>query len=223
MLFFYYKRLLRFLQLKSCSDPTLREYFSASSPSIYALIKNTPFLIVDLETTGLNSSDSEIASIGWVVLEHGLIKLSSAEHHLVRVKQGVGQSAVFHQIHDDDLLKAESIKDIMNRFLHVAAGKILVFHNAKLDMDFIDTYFLKSQGTRLYSVVVDTLQLEKHKLHRSHQVIEDGALRLFACRQRYGLPDYPAHDALVDAIATAELFTAQLQYRGANTRLSEIV
>ena len=223
MLSLYCKRLQRFFRLRHCRDQTFKQYLSANYPSAYAPVKNVSFLVVDLETTGLKPSDSEIASIGWVVLEGGVVKLDSAEHHLVRVKQGVGQSAVFHQIHDDDLLKAEPIKDIMNRFLSVAAGKVLVFHNAKLDMAFIDTYCLKSYGARSYSVVVDTLQLEKRKFHRSNKLIENGALRLFSCRQRYGLPDYPAHDALVDAIATAELFSAQLNYRGVNMRLSEIV
>jgi len=223
MLHMFYKHLQRFLKLKNCRDQALKQYFLSNYPSAYTLIENVSFLVVDLETTGLSPSDSEIASIGWVIQDGGVVRLNSAEHHLVKVKQGVGQSAVFHQIHDDDLLKAESIKTIMYRFLHVAAGKVLVFHNATLDMAFIDTYFLKSHGMKLYSVVVDTLQLEKRKFDNANQVIEDGALRLFASRKRYGLPDYPAHDALVDAIATAELFAAQLNYRGANTRLSEIL
>lgn len=35
-----------------------------------------------------------------------------------------------------------------------------------------------------------------------------GDLTLAGCRVRYGLPDYPAHNALVDALATAELLLA---------------
>ncbi|GAL25248.1 DNA polymerase III epsilon subunit [Vibrio variabilis] len=34
-------------------------------------------------------------------------------------------------------------------------------------------------------------------------------VRLSETRERYGLPEYNGHEALIDAIATAELFLAQ--------------
>ena len=45
-------------------------------------------------------------------------------------------------------------------------------------------------------------------------------LRLWGARERYGLPEYRAHDPLVDALACAELYLAQvseLRDRGART------
>ena len=36
--------------------------------------------------------------------------------------------------------------------------------------------------------------------------------RLDDCRERYGLPRYGAHNALTDAIATAELWLAQMSH-----------
>ncbi|MCP1328190.1 3'-5' exonuclease, partial [Halomonas sp. 707D4] len=38
------------------------------------------------------------------------------------------------------------------------------------------------------------------------------SIRLDASRQRYGLPSYQGHHALTDALATAELFQAQVAY-----------
>ena len=38
---------------------------------------------------------------------------------------------------------------------------------------------------------------------------EGGALRLWAARERRGLPVYRAHEALTDALACAELYLAQ--------------
>jgi DNA polymerase-3 subunit epsilon len=38
------------------------------------------------------------------------------------------------------------------------------------------------------------------------------SIRLADSRARYGLPYYPPHHALTDAIGTAELFLAQLQH-----------
>ncbi|WP_454228235.1 hypothetical protein [Propioniciclava flava] len=37
-----------------------------------------------------------------------------------------------------------------------------------------------------------------------------GQLRLWAARERFGLPAYQAHDALTDALACAELYLAQV-------------
>ena len=43
--------------------------------------------------------------------------------------------------------------------------------------------------------------------------IKSGDLRLQACRDRYNLPPYPAHNALIDALATAELLVAHASHR----------
>ena len=45
---------------------------------------------------------------------------------------------------------------------------------------------------------------------RREQPIRQGELTLAACRARYHLPDYRAHNALGDALATAELLLAHL-------------
>ena len=60
---------------------------------------------------------------------------------------------------------------------------------------------------------VDTMLLEQVQLRRREQPIRTGDLRLQACRDRYNLPAYPAHNALMDALATAELLLAQAGHR----------
>lgn len=50
-----------------------------------------------------------------------------------------------------------------------------------------------------------------------------GSLRLSDTRERYSLPLYQNHNALTDALATAELLQAQLSYHyRLDTPLSEI-
>jgi len=60
---------------------------------------------------------------------------------------------------------------------------------------------------------VDTLQQEQALLQRRETPIKPGDLRLQACRDRYNLPPYPAHNALIDALATAELLVAHASHR----------
>jgi DNA polymerase-3 subunit epsilon len=43
------------------------------------------------------------------------------------------------------------------------------------------------------------------------------SLNLSEARRAHGLPDYQAHDALIDAVSTAELFLVLRQVIGAKT------
>mgnify|MGYP000657496520 CR=1 FL=1 len=208
---------------RRCDQQVMQHFLAAALPRRSTGFLESSFLVVDLETTGLNAAEGEIASIGWVLIEKGAVQLSSAQHHLIQVKQGVGQSAVFHQIHDQQLESAQSIQAAMAAFLAAATGRLLVFHHAELDKAFLSQACRKLYGVPLIAPVVDTLQLEKKKLINTLGHIDSGALRLFSCRQRYGLPDYAAHDALVDAIATAELLLALVSHRGGKVSLAELI
>jgi DNA polymerase-3 subunit epsilon len=50
----------------------------------------------------------------------------------------------------------------------------------------------------------------KRRLDKRDVAYDPSELRLSMLRQRYHLPDHYAHNALNDAIATAELFLAQI-------------
>ena len=55
---------------------------------------------------------------------------------------------------------------------------------------------------------LDTLQIEADRRRRREQPAQPGELQLGRLRRAYGLPAYTAHNALTDALATAELFLA---------------
>ena len=189
-------------------QPVMRVFLSAPLPAGNSNFDQVEFLVADLETTSLHANSGEIASMGWVPIKNGVIQLAEAEHHFSKIDSGVGQSAIIHQIRDSELDGAASVTAIMDRFLEVAAGKVLVFHNAELDMAFLNCLSQKLYAAPMLAPVVDTLQLERRRLLRNESVLQTGVLRLHSCRQRYNLPDYPGHDALTDAIATAELLLA---------------
>ena len=56
--------------------------------------------------------------------------------------------------------------------------------------------------------IIDTLEVGQRVFERRNHLIQPGDLRLFNLRPRYNLPQYKAHNALSDALATAELFLA---------------
>lgn len=181
------------------------------------------FLVVDTETSALSVDDGELLSIGWVIIRDGKIQLDSAEHLLLAPEGSVGQSASIHLLRDCELENGLNHDEMMRRFLDIAAGRVLVFHHAHLDIGFLDLLCKKLYGARLLLPIADTMELEKRKLQRQDKTLQNGELRLATCRERYGLPDYPAHNALMDALATAELFLAQAVNKGAKVKTREMV
>jgi DNA polymerase-3 subunit epsilon len=182
-------------------------------PSTGSDWRQVSFLVCDAEMSSLDPSDGELLSLGWVAVDDGGIALDSARHHLIQAQGSVGQSATIHQLRDCELIEGVSLEAVMMHFLEAALGRVLVFHNAFLDMAFLNRASRQLYRAPLLLPTVDTLALEERLLRRREQAIQAGDLRLQACRDRYGLPAYPAHNALVDALATAELLLAHARHR----------
>ena len=68
--------------------------------------------------------------------------------------------------------------------------------------------------------VVGTLLQEEALLRRHGRIIEPGALRLQDCRSRYNLLHFHDHNALLDALATAELLIAMAAHRSVGETFS---
>lgn len=200
-------------------EPALTQFLRAQLPERGSDWRQIQYLAIDLETTGLNPMAHEIASIGWVAIEGGAIKLRTARHELVRTKMGVGHSATIHHLTDTETEAGLSTKAMLNELLNACAGKIPLFHNASLDMGFLNNACLRCFNVPFITPFIDTLQLEKDKIVRQSAIVGPGSLRLHACRRRYGLPEAPVHNALDDALATAELFLAWASHRAGETQL----
>lgn len=186
----------------------VKAYLQVPLPNVGRLASQSQFCVIDIETTGLCAKTDQILSIAWVMIEAGHIDMSTARHHLVQSERDVGQSATIHFIRDCDLDVAQPLPLVLASLLEAIQGKTLVFHNASLDTRFLNKALSRHYQTRLLQPVVDTLWLERQLYMRRNQAIESGVLRLDACRKRYGLPRYTAHNALSDALATAELLLA---------------
>jgi DNA polymerase-3 subunit epsilon len=177
------------------------------------------FLAVDAEMSSLQVEQGDLLSLGWVSVSEGAIDLSSARHLLVQPRGTVGQSATIHKLRDCEVAAGDSAAAALEQFLEASAGKVLVFHNATLDLAYLDRLCTRLHGAPLLQPHVCTLRLEQRQLVRREQLINAGDLTLNACRARYGLPAYNAHNALWDALATAELLLAQVSHRAAGRAL----
>lgn len=203
----------RWPYLSKVKSSVLHRCWQAGTPAAVSDWQDISFLVCDAEMSALNPSEGELLSMGWLVIESGAVVLSSARHRLLQARHSVGQSAAIHQLRDCELREGLPPAEVLEEFLIEAAGKILVFHNAALDTAYLNGCCREYFGAPLLMPTVDTMALEHARLSRQDKPMQSGDLRLQACRKRYNLPAYPGHNALVDALATAELLIAQAKHR----------
>lgn len=196
-------------QLPKVPAGPLRDYLATPFPDPATDYRNTRFVALDLETTGLDPLRDEILSIGLVDLRAGRIDLGTAEHHLVMPSRAIPErSAVIHQITDDQAALGRPLSEVLPGLLARLAGGVLLGHHVRIEREFLDAACRRLYGAGFLIPVADTEALIRRWLEQRNQPFNGRDLRLHALRQRYGLPRYKAHNALTDALATAELFCA---------------
>jgi len=213
-------RLRRRLYARRIAGTVLHKCWQVPLPSTSSDWRQVSFLVVDAEMSSLDVNEGELLSVGWVAVENGAIALDSARHYLINPENTVGQSATIHHLRDCELSEAETGAEVLQHFLQAAAGKVLVFHNASLDMAFLNAVSRREFDAPILMPCIDTLHREQILLNRRDVPIKSGDLRLQACRERYNLPPYPAHNALLDALSTAELLLAHAKHRSVGKRFS---
>lgn len=198
---------------RDLGDSALADYLGAPLPARTADARTVEYLAVDLETTGLDPASDALVSIGTVPIVNRRVRCRDAQHLFVHVDGSVGESATIHHIRDADLGDdAHDERDALRILLKTLKGRVLLVHHAPVDLGFLKAACQRQFGAPLVARVVDTLDLAKRRRERGGRSIQDGELRLNALRAAHGLPRYPAHDALTDALATAELFLAMLPH-----------
>ena len=192
----------------------LREYYESTFPTPDMDWRQAEYLALDFETTGLDKDKDEILSIGYVPIRGESLRLSEVDHFLSRPISAIPESsAVIHGIMDDTASGARPLEDVLPRLLKSLESKVLVAHHAAVEYEFLSNACKRIYGYPFIAPVVDTLALEVRIFRSMDKPIRSGDLRLDKARVRYNLSRYPAHNALIDAIAAGELFLAQATYR----------
>ena len=177
------------------------------------VFKGLPFLVVDFETTGFEPNANDIISIGWVEIVNMQIDLGRKQHFYISDSQHINhETAVINQIVPQMIQNnGVPLEKAINALLHCSRDKVLVVHGKVIEKNFLDFYAQKILGIpELPLVWIDTMKIEEWKTEKTggNTISQDN--RLSAVRNRYNLPQYSAHNALIDSIATAELLLAQI-------------
>lgn len=221
----YYQQLIQ-----QCQHSSIKDFYIQAPADKTQTVKELQFVALDFETTGLNYNNDDIVSVGLVPFDHRRIYCRQSRHWLVKPQRKLAEeSIVIHGITHSEVSDAPDFSDIIEPLLTALTGKVIVVHYAPIERHFLYQALQARVGEGLEFAVIDTLALEQKALREKQGFIDRlfnkklGSVRLADSRGRYSLPAYQNHNALTDALATAELLQAQLAYHYSDaTRLDEL-
>lgn len=201
-------------------NESLRRFYQAGCVGPETPLDQVPLVALDFETTGLDAQSHSIVSIGLVPFSVHRVHCRDAQHWVVRPRLPLHQKSItIHGITHSDIHEAPDFSDVLDEVLTALAGRIAVVHYRGIERPFLDIALKARLDEGIEFPVIDTMAIERalypnrnrnwfNKILGKPPV----SIRLNDSRSRYGLPHYPPHNALTDALASAELLQAQVQY-----------
>lgn len=205
---------------QTAKDERLKRFYQAGCVSAETPMEDVPMVAVDFETTGLDPNQHSIVSIGVVPFTLNSVQISGARHWLVKPPLPLHQTSIeVHGITHTDIDKAPDLDEVLGEILESFHGRVPVVHYRAIERPFMNVAVNWRTGEGIDFPLLDTMAIEAH-LHPNRQPTfwqkikgqQSVSIRLSDSRTRYGLPHYPSHNALVDALATAELMMAQIRH-----------
>lgn len=172
---------------------------AAGPPASDALLYDVTFVVIDVETTGAAPREGSLIEVGAAAFRAG--DLLGVFESLVRPATTVPPFVVeLTGITDDMVRRAPGESAVVHRLMGFVDGAVVVGHNVSFDLGFVDGVLARMGRPALDNPVVDTLALAR-RLVRDES--PDCSLANLARSLR--LEHRPAHRALADALATADL------------------
>jgi DNA polymerase-3 subunit epsilon len=171
------------------------------------------YVAVDIETTGCCPGDNSIIEIGAARVENGVVV--DVFSQLVAAEEPIPHTIVqLTGITEQMLEGAPHVGSVVSDFRDFVGDAILLAHNHRFDMSFLD-YEAEQLGHGPFQrPVLDTLSFARRLAP------DAGKYNLRVLAERYEVSTQPNHRASQDALATAEVFVKMwpgLMANGATT------
>ena len=156
------------------------------------------YVVFDLETTGFSPNTCKIIEIGAVKVENGTIteRFSEFVNPQVPIPFKIEELT---GIRDDMVMGAETIEEILPRFMEFCEGCVMIAHNAEFDMSFIRKNCMDLDIPCDYTVG-DTVAMARILLPALHRFKLDTVAKAL----KISLENH--HRAVDDAECTAHIF-----------------
>ena len=124
-------------------------------------LNKASYVVLDLETTGLNCYYDRIIQFGGVKVEHGMVVDSLSVY--INPERPLPKKIVqVTGITDSELADKPTIDKAIDRILAFLGDSILVTHNADFDFSFLQQTLLRLGMPLLKNPVIDTLSLSRY-------------------------------------------------------------
>lgn len=171
------------------------------------------FVVVDVETSGLNTRQDRLLSIGVCVVEG--LRLRAGENYesiLRRVETSERENILIHGIGPQAQAAGQPPEESLMGFLEFIGKQPLVAFHAAFDRAMLDRDLRETLGVRLPNAWID-LALLAPALVPEARLLRAGLDEWLA---NFGLRAHARHRAVDDAMATGELFLILLKRALAN-------
>jgi DNA polymerase-3 subunit epsilon len=175
--------------------------------------REVEFASLDFETTGLDRDRDAVVSFGVVPVREGRVVVGEAVHQLVLpAVPSSAESMRIHGILPKDLAHAQPLS-VAGQTLRLAlGGRFLLAWFASVEIGFLGSLY----GRRSRAWVRRTVDVRQMAIELEH-LDQDVRQSLSSAAERYGVPVASPHEALDDAMVTAQLFlvlATRLEERG---------
>ncbi len=184
---------------------------SVAAASERTAIAQARFVVVDVETSGLDTRRDRLLSIGAVAVTGATIRL--ADRFEVVLRQPVAsahQNILLHGITGGQQRAGVPVDEAMRLFSAFAGADPLVAYHADFDRQFLERAARDALGVDLHGTWIDAAWLAPALLDRVsgyHRPLDDWCAA-------YGISHIARHNATSDALATAELLLILLERAG---------
>jgi DNA polymerase III subunit epsilon len=175
---------------------------------------------IDCETTGLNVAKDDIITIAAVRIKGDRILTSEAFEIAVRPEARIAPDSMkIHQLREADVEQEKPIRKILRDFLYFVGSRPLVGYYLEFDIKMLDKHILP-----FIQVGLPNRRLEVSEMYyeRKYGNAPPGAtidLRFLSILDDLGLPNLGQHDALNDALMTAEAYVILRDMKARGVRI----
>lgn len=160
--------------------------------------KRKEFIVVDVETTGLDPKKDEIISIGAV--KRGKTGQKESFFHIIECSKVIPPAIQKLTGLTNEIVEAgEPLVKVLRAFRNFIGDERIVGYNLRFDIEFLDYAFKKVKLERKSNELVDLLAIVKKK----NRFLDN--YKLDTVLQAYGIENKQPHQALEDAKATFQL------------------
>lgn len=165
-------------------------------------------IVLDIETTGLEPTQGHrIIEIGCIEISNRRITNKRYHQYLQPDRKIDAEANAVHGITNEFLQDKQRFADIVSEFIDFIKDALLIIHNAKFDVGFIDHELkLLKQGWKSlshYCQILDSLALA-----RKHHPGQKNNLDALCKRYNVDNSSRQLHGALLDASILAEVYLA---------------